>query len=116
MPILKGLRKNQEGGSLGDSRTFPDRVLKPFAQAFETLRETDRPRLPVGIGQHEVTQQVREGLVLDGNRQVRHMDEIGGTQPPRIVLLREKHLLGRHFRGVREAPHRSWLELFIHRL
>jgi len=49
LPILKGLRKNQEGGSLGDSRTFPDRVLKPFAQAFETLRETNRPRLPVGI-------------------------------------------------------------------
>ena len=35
LSILKGPRKNQEGGSLGDSRTFPDRVLKPFAQAFE---------------------------------------------------------------------------------
>jgi len=45
---------------------------------------------------------VWEGLVLDGNRQVRAMDEIGGTQPPKMVLLREKHLLGRHFR---RAPH-----------
>ena len=30
-------------------------------------------------------QQVREALVLDGNRHVRAMDEIGGTQPPRMV-------------------------------
>src|SRR5215469_7399397 len=65
---------------------------------FRNSRETNRPRLPVGIGQHEVIQQVWEGLVLDGNRQVRAMDEIGGTQPPRMVLLAKKHLFARRFR------------------
>src|SRR6516225_3070513 len=83
---------------LRDLSQLPDRVLKAFAQAFDTLRVTNRPRLPVGIGQHEVIQQVREALVLDANRQVRHIYEIGGTQPPRMVPLRKKHLLGRPIR------------------
>ena len=50
----KGVAEKSRRRIPGDSRTFPDRVLKPFAQAFETLRETNCPRLPVGIGQHEV--------------------------------------------------------------
>ena len=38
---------------------FPQRVLQPFAQALEALREAERHVLPVRVRQHEVVDQVR---------------------------------------------------------
>ena len=74
---------------------FPDRVLQPFAQALEALGIAHRPRFPVRVRQHEVIDQVRKALPLDGDAQLFHVREVGRAQSPRWVLLREEHLLGR---------------------
>ena len=47
-------------------------------------------------------EQVRKALALDGDIQFAQVYEVGRTQAPGMVLLREKHLLGWPFR---RAPH-----------
>jgi hypothetical protein len=83
---------------------LPQRILQPFAQALEALREADRHRLPVRVGQHEVVDHVPERLPLDGHAQVVHVREIRRRQPARLMHLREEHFLGRPRRGP-PAPH-----------
>jgi hypothetical protein len=83
---------------------FPQRVLQPLAEALETLRETDRRRLPVRVGQHEVIDQVRKRLSLDRHPEVVHGREVRRRQPARLMHLGEEHLLGRPRRGP-PAPH-----------
>ena len=73
---------------------FPDGVLPPLAQAGETLREAHRHVLPIRVGQHEVVQQVREGLSLDGHAQFVHVRKVRRAQPARFMHLTEKHFLG----------------------
>jgi len=74
---------------------LPQRVLQAFAQALEALREADRRRLPVRVGQHEVVDQVLERLTLDGHTQAAHPREVRRRQPARLVHLGEEHFLGR---------------------
>jgi hypothetical protein len=52
------------------------RVLQPFAQALEALREADRCRLPVRVGQHEMVDHMLERLSLDHHAQVVHVCEV----------------------------------------
>ena len=48
-------RRQSVGAVLGRrAAQFPQRVLQTVAQALEALREADRPRLPVRLGQDEV--------------------------------------------------------------
>jgi len=74
---------------------FPQRVLQPFAQALEALREADRRRLPVRVRQHEMVDHVLERLPRNGHAQAAHAREVRRRQPTRLVHLREEHLLGR---------------------
>ncbi len=74
----------------------PQRVLQPLTQTLEALRKTHRSRFPVC--QHEVIDQVRKTLPLDGHAQLFHVREVRRSQPPRWVLLREEHLPGRSLR------------------
>jgi hypothetical protein len=74
---------------------FPQRILQAFAQALEALRKTDRRRLPVRVGQHEVIDHVLERLTLDGHAQAAHPREVRRRQPARFVYLGEEHFLGR---------------------
>jgi UDP-N-acetylglucosamine diphosphorylase / glucose-1-phosphate thymidylyltransferase / UDP-N-acetylgalactosamine diphosphorylase / glucosamine-1-phosphate N-acetyltransferase / galactosamine-1-phosphate N-acetyltransferase len=83
----------------GDPSRFPKRVLQPVAQALPALREADGAGLPVGVGQHEVVDQVLERVAGDGDAQFGHVREVRGTEPPRLVVLCEEHLLGRPFEG-----------------
>jgi hypothetical protein len=76
----------------------PDRVLEAGAEAFEALGEADRDVLPVRVCQHEVVDQVRERLPLDGHAQLGHVREVGRPEPARRVVLGEEHLLGRTMR------------------
>jgi hypothetical protein len=73
----------------------PDRVLETSAKALETLREAERDVLPVRVGQHEVVDQVRERLPLDGHAQVSHVREVGRPEPARRMVLGKEHLLVR---------------------
>jgi hypothetical protein len=80
---------------LRHSPQFPQRVLQSFAQALKTLGEADRHRLPVGVRQHEVINQVRERLPREGHLQLAHVREVRRCQTPRLMHLAKEHLLGR---------------------
>ena len=73
----------------------PQGVLQALAQAGEALGETQSDVLPIRGRQHEVVGQVRERLAGDRHPQRVHAREVRGPQPPRLVSLREEHLLGR---------------------
>ncbi len=71
------------------------RRLQTRAEAGEALREAQADVLPVRVRQHEVVQQVRKRLALDGHRQPAHAREVRRAQPPRLMHLGEEHFLGR---------------------
>ncbi len=79
--------------ALRHTTQFGKRVLQALAQRLETLREADRRRLPVRVGEHEVVEQVMEALPLDRDAQVVHRGEVGGSQPAGFVDLGEEHFL-----------------------
>jgi hypothetical protein len=83
---------------------FPEGVLQPLTQAGEALGEAQRHVLPVRGRPHEVVDQVREGLPLDGHAQLVHAAEVGGAQAARLVGLGEEHLPGRPVLGL-PLPH-----------
>jgi hypothetical protein len=85
--------------SPGDSSQFPQGVLQALAEALEALGEADGAGLPVGVGQHEVIDQVVEGLAEDGDAELGHAGEVTRGEPPRLVDLGEEDLLGRAFEG-----------------
>lgn len=80
--------------SLGHAAQLPEGVLQSLAQAGEALREAQSHVFPVRGGQHEVVDQVREGLPLDGHAQLVHMAEVGRAQAARLMDLGEEDLPG----------------------
>jgi hypothetical protein len=73
---------------------FPQGVLQAFAEALQALRKTDRSRLPIGVGENEMIDQVVERNALDGHVQVGAVGEIAGRQPTGVMHLGEENLLG----------------------
>jgi hypothetical protein len=59
-----------------NSSQFPQGVLQPFGEALEALGEADRAGLPVGVGEHEMIDQVIEGFVRDGDAEFSHVREV----------------------------------------
>jgi hypothetical protein len=82
-----------------DPSQFPRRVLQPLARALPALREADRAGLPVGVGRHEVIDQVVERHAGDRDAQLGHVREVRGTEAAGLMVLREEHLLGRPLEG-----------------
>jgi hypothetical protein len=80
--------------SLGYTAQLPERLLRSFAETGEALRETDHHGFPVRVGQHEVIQQVRERLPLDGHPQAVQVREVRCPQAAGFVGLAEEHFLG----------------------
>jgi hypothetical protein len=78
---------------------LPQRILQPLAQALQALRKTNRARLPVRVGQHEMVHQVWERRAGDGHLQLGAVREVRSTQPARRVDLGEEHFLGRPLLG-----------------
>jgi hypothetical protein len=78
---------------------FHQRVLQSGAEALEALGEAQRTRFPVRVGQHEVVEQVRQRLTVDGDPQARAVREVGRTQPTGMMHLGEEHFLGRPRQG-----------------
>jgi hypothetical protein len=89
---------------LGHAAQLPQGVLQALAQAGKALREAQRHVLPVRAGQHEVVQQVRERLALDGHAQAVQVREVRRAQPARLVHLAEEDFLGRAVLGF-PLPH-----------
>jgi hypothetical protein len=82
-----------------DSSQFPQGVLQAFAEALEALGEADGAGLPVGVGEHEVIDQVVERFAEDGNAELGHAGEVRFGESPRLMNLGEEHLLGWPFEG-----------------
>ena len=61
---------------LGHSPQLPQRVLESFAEAFKVLPKADRAGLPIGVCQHEVVQQVREGCSSQRDAQFTQIGEV----------------------------------------
>jgi hypothetical protein len=78
---------------------FPQGVLQSSAEALEALGEADRAGLPVRVGQHEVVDQVRKWLTVDGDAEAGAVREVGGAQPAGVMHLGEEHFLGRPRQG-----------------
>ena len=80
--------------TLGHSAQFPQGVLHPGAEAGEALGKAHAHVLPVRVGQHEVVQQVRQGLPLNAYVQPLHVCEVRRPKPPCFMHLAEVNLLG----------------------
>lgn len=78
---------------------LPQGVLQALAEALVALGEADGARLPVGIRQDEVVEQVGEGDACQGDGQVGAVGEVGGGQPSGVVDLGEEDLPGRPVLG-----------------
>jgi hypothetical protein len=94
-------RRGQTIGTVspGNSSQFPQGVLQPFAEALETLGEADRTGFPVGVGEHEVVDQVIEQFAGDRHAEFTHVGEVTLGESSRLMGLCEEHLLGRPFEG-----------------
>jgi hypothetical protein len=94
-------RRGQAIGAVpfGDPSQFPQGVLQSLAEALEALGEADGAGLPVGVGEHEVIDQVVERLAEDGDAELGHAGEVALGEPPRLMDLGEEDLLGRPFEG-----------------
>jgi hypothetical protein len=62
----------------GHAAQFPQRLLQAVAKAFQALGKADRSRLPIGIRQHKVKDQMRKRHSRDGDLETRTMGEVGG--------------------------------------
>jgi len=94
-------RRGQAIGAVpfGDPSQFPQGVLQSLAEALEALGEADGAGLPVGVGEHEVIDQVVERLAEDGDAELGHAGEVALGEPTRLMDLGEEDLLGRPFEG-----------------
>jgi hypothetical protein len=84
---------------LGHAAQLGQGVLQAVAEALEALGEADGAGLPVGVGQHEVVDQMGERLAVDGHPQAAGVREVGGAQVAGLVDLAKEHLLGRPVQG-----------------
>jgi hypothetical protein len=133
LPLFAGRQRRRQAVramNLRRAAQLPQRVLQAFAEAFQALGKTDAAGLPVGIRQHEVVNQVRKWRSRHSDIQTRAMGEVRGTDPPRLVHLREENFLGRSRHGpplldpalqgaelaVRESPRKAPLQVHKQRL
>jgi hypothetical protein len=100
---LDGCRQPIRAVQLGHAAQFPQGVLQALAEALQALGETDRARLPIGVGEHEVVDQVGERASVQRHAQVGAMGEVAGGQSAGIMHLGEEHLLGRSAEGTPAA-------------
>jgi hypothetical protein len=78
---------------------FPQGVLQAFAKTLQAFRETDRSRLPIGVGEHEMIDHMHERTAVDGHAQVGTVGEVAGSQPTGMMYLGEEDLFGRSSLG-----------------
>jgi hypothetical protein len=98
-PRLDGRRQPVGAVHRRHPAQLPEGVLQALAEALQALRKTDRSRLPIGVGEHEVVDQVGERAAVDRHAQVRAVGEITGSQPAGVMHLGEEDLLGRALQG-----------------
>ena len=70
----------------------PQRTLQPLRQRLEALREAQRRRLDIRVGEHEVVAQVRKRLAGNAHSERPHLREVRLAMLARTMLLREHNL------------------------
>jgi hypothetical protein len=98
-PRLDGRRQPVGAVQRRHPAQLPQGVLQALTEALQALRETDCTRFPIGVGEHEVVDQVGERAAVDRHAQVGAVGEVAGTQPAGVMHLGEEHLLGRTLQG-----------------
>lgn len=73
---------------------FPQGILQALAEALQALGKTNRSRLPVGVGEHEVVDHVGKRAAVDGHVQVGTVGEVAGSQSAGVMDLAEEDFLG----------------------
>ncbi len=94
-PRLHGSGQTVGAMQLRHPSQLPQRVLQAFAETLVAFGEADGSRLPVGVGQDEVVDQMRKGDASQGNAQVGAVSEIGGGQSSGMMNLGKEDLFGR---------------------
>ena len=62
---------------LGHAAELPEAGLQAFGERLEALREAELDRLDIGVGQHQVVDQVRERHAGQRDAEVGHVGEVG---------------------------------------
>jgi hypothetical protein len=84
---------------LGHAAESPQGVLQAVAEALVALGEAHRAGLPVGVGEHEVVDQVLQRRAGDGHPQVSAVGEVAGGEATGVMDLGEEDLPGRPLLG-----------------
>jgi len=92
---LHGRRQPIRAMHLRHAAQFPQRVLQPVAEALQAFREAERDRLPIGVREHEMIEQVRKRTAVDRHAQVAAVREVAGSEPTWMMDLGEEDLFGR---------------------
>lgn len=75
---------------LGNAAELPQRLLDAFGQRLKGFAEAQPHDLRVGVGEHKVVHQMREGFARDGDPQVLHRGKIGlGALAGRMDLFKD---------------------------
>ena len=90
-----GGRKRVSAVALRSAPQLEESLLQTLREALETLGKADAARLPVGVGEGEVIQQVRKRPPGDRYPQAREVAEVGSAEIAGMVLLGEEDLPGR---------------------
>jgi hypothetical protein len=93
-PRLHGRRQPVGAVQLRHAAQLPQSVLQALAEALQAFGEAEGAGLPVGVGQHEVVDQVSERHPVEGHAQFGAVGEVAGRQPTGMMHLGEKDLLG----------------------
>ena len=59
-----------------DAADLPERLFDAFGQCFKGFAEAHAYRFHIGVRQHEVIEQVGEGLPIDRHLEIIHVGEI----------------------------------------
>src|SRR5437660_2027546 len=62
---------------LRDPTQLPQRMFDALGERLKALAETERDRFDIGVGEHKVIDQMREGFSSNGNAQITHVRKIG---------------------------------------
>jgi hypothetical protein len=93
-PRLHGRRQPVGAVQLRHAAQLPQSVLQALAEALQAFGEAEGAGLPVGVGQHEVVDQVSERHPVEGHAQFGAVGEVAGRQPAGMMHLGEEDLPG----------------------
>ena len=84
---------------LRDAAELPEAGLHAFGQGLKAFREADLDGFHVGVGEHQMVDQMREKYPRERDLEVTHGGKVGLGKPAWLVALLKDHGLGRSVLG-----------------